>query len=1334
MKTRRFVKRLVIALVLGAMSEAALACSTAPVAIIKPKLEWRDYAYHTMVGAKVIFDLRGSYDPDAYDYIVKYKMQCYDEHSCLKYEHTECLKDCPSGARDHDFDGLIKYVFTSIGYHTILLYVTDNRGVECTSSAMCAVIVHESVSLDGSGVFGTISQGLTDWEYNKQNWVGSELWVGPGQYVENLEFNSAHNGLTLRSSNPADPAVVAETILEPVSNTGTAVRFNSGIGTDTKLAGFTITGANSSNSPYGTGILCSAGSPTVENCIIKDNYYGMYNEGDSSPVVNRCIFSHNAEGGITNGYYGGAGSVMVSNSVFYYNERWYNEGGGIYNKNYTVHLTNCTFFGNFAYYYGGAIYNTNTGVVNAKNCIFYANTAGYEPEEIYNESGTVTVSYSDVDDYKCYNVTRENCINSDPKFVNEDDAVGPDDIWGTLDDGLRIRPGLSTGGGGGSPCIDAGDPGTTTQQAGVTDLWGNPRLRDGDYGTDPLQIDMGACEVPSVWFVDDVVSNSTGKSWQTPFNTFQGVDGAFAKSRAGDEIWVAKGTYKPGATRASTFQLPEGRALYGGFPEAASNPSWVQRDWNANLSTLSGNIDSGGGNDAYHVVKGANGAILDGFVISGGYANGTGIDQRGGGMYNGGCWPEVRNCKFTANYASSGGGMANCGGSKTVVKGCIFEGYPEDYSAYFGGGMFNDGSAPEVSNSVFSGNKAVWGGGMYNVGVGADPLITNCVFAGNKAPLGGAGMMNYSGAAEFNNVPVLVNCTFSRNHHPADIGPEQAMYNFFSAPTVTNCIIWGDEDDTGGLIEGTAIVTFMRADASFRHCDIEHSRDEQDNWYDANGRDGGGNIDQTPVFRDETQPAGVAGNIWMTADDGLRLKNTSPCIDRADGDFAPEKDILGRRRFDEPSVIGGVGQPDYVDIGAYEYFGRRISGGEFHTLLTDLEGTLMACGGNIYKQLGIGDVPGPKLTPVQVKGENGVGYLSYIWCTDAGFYHSLAVSGSEGYVFAWGMNSAGQIGNGSDFWTVQPTPVKVSDGEMETTTNYLQDIVKVSAGRSGEYSLACDRTENRNAWAWGLNYTGQLGNNDSEHKSQKTPVRVVKVDNTPLTGIVDVDAGIHHSIGLDASGCVWTWGCNSRGQLGDGTTTQRDYAVNVVGLGGAEYLTNITDVAVTCGLSEFLLGSSYALEDAPSVDDGYVWAWGDNSEGQLGRGPSGPTHSLTPLQVLKGGQQVEGDYLRDIVAISAGNFHVLALDKNGNVWAWGRNISGQLGQGNFLPNDTKAPVRVKKSANEPLTNIILIDAGFEHSLAVDVEDNVWVWGENSSGQLGLGYNWPDREPYAKEMP
>jgi alpha-tubulin suppressor-like RCC1 family protein len=92
----------------------------------------------------------------------------------------------------------------------------------------------------------------------------------------------------------------------------------------------------------------------------------------------------------------------------------------------------------------------------------------------------------------------------------------------------------------------------------------------------------------------------------------------------------------------------------------------------------------------------------------------------------------------------------------------------------------------------------------------------------------------------------------------------------------------------------------------------------------------------------------------------------------------------------------------------------------------------------------------------------------------------------------------------------------------------------------------------------------------------------------------------------------------------------------------------------------------------------------------------------------------------------------MARDKNGNVWAWGDNSFGQLGKGDFRYNETEMPVQVKKPGDVPLTDIVTIDAGYEHSLAVDVDDRVWVWGRNQYGQLGLGNQ--DNEEYATLMP
>jgi len=157
---------------------------------------------------------------------------------------------------------------------------------------------------------------------------------------------------------------------------------------------------------------------------------------------------------------------------------------------------------------------------------------------------------------------------------------------------------------------------------------------------------------------------------------------------------------------------------------------------------------------------------------------------------------------------------------------------------------------------------------------------------------------------------------------------------------------------------------------------------------------------------------------------------------------------------------------------------------------------------------------------------------------------------------------------------------------------------------------------------------------------------------------------------------------------------------------------NIEDVAVCCGFDEDTgtgeWGSSYALESS-----GYVWAWGDGYLGKLGQGPSDLEDYDTPVKVK---DQSGQDFLSNIVAISAGSDHVLALDKDGYVWGWGDNLYGQLGVGDSYYYCTK-PVKVKKDASNFLDNIVYIDAGFEHSTAIDKYGNFWVWGSNEFGQL-----------------
>jgi len=191
--------------------------------------------------------------------------------------------------------------------------------------------------------------------------------------------------------------------------------------------------------------------------------------------------------------------------------------------------------------------------------------------------------------------------------------------------------------------------------------------------------------------------------------------------------------------------------------------------------------------------------------------------------------------------------------------------------------------------------------------------------------------------------------------------------------------------------------------------------------------------------------------------------------------------------------------------------------------------------------------------------------------------------------------------------------------------------------------------------------------------------------------------------------------------------------VQVLGEGGIGYLQNILDVAVSCGFDQ-TNGASYALE----ADTGYVCAWGNNQYGQLGQGDADDSAHPTPVKVLSGWQDGDPDSttpLEDIVAISAGCYHVLALDNEKKVWAWGKGASGQLGYGGTAPK--YEPVQVEKLVDgqpSPLTNIVYIDAGFNHSTAIDEDGNFWVWGENGLGQLGLGQGDTTDRYYATPMP
>ena len=271
-----------------------------------------------------------------------------------------------------------------------------------------------------------------------------------------------------------------------------------------------------------------------------------------------------------------------------------------------------------------------------------------------------------------------------------------------------------------------------------------------------------------------------------------------------------------------------------------------------------------------------------------------------------------------------------------------------------------------------------------------------------------------------------------------------------------------------------------------------------------------------------------------------------------------------------------------------------------------------------------------------------------------------------GIVWAWGANDVGQLGQGG--YDVVLDTVRVPD---------LTGVALVSAGTGHSLALR----EDGSVWAWGSNKAGQLGDGTKLYHSR--PIR------TALEGIMQISSGDFHNVAVGKDGSAWVWGFNGSGQA--------------------------------VGEDEHIRTTPYRIPDLPPVisaaagatftvaltADGEVWAWGGNSQGALGNGRLGGA-SYRPVKVAG---------LPYIVAIAAGSHHVLAVDEHGDVWAWGSNRGGQLGDGTLL--DQSVPVRVAGVAN-----VAEVAGGMYYSLARTRDGQVYAWGrhgvrvdDNPAGQL-----------------
>lgn len=200
-----------------------------------------------------------------------------------------------------------------------------------------------------------------------------------------------------------------------------------------------------------------------------------------------------------------------------------------------------------------------------------------------------------------------------------------------------------------------------------------------------------------------------------------------------------------------------------------------------------------------------------------------------------------------------------------------------------------------------------------------------------------------------------------------------------------------------------------------------------------------------------------------------------------------------------------------------------------------------------------------------------------------------------------------------------------------------------------------------------------------------------------------------HALAVKSDGSVLAWGSNGFGELGNNDfANDSDIPLQVVGPDGSSLLEDIVSVAA---------GRTHSLALRA---DGTVWTWGYASHGQLGTGNDGLISGLdpdsNPIGYTPFAVPVCG--LVDIVSIAAGDSHSLALDDNGQAFAFGSNTWGMLGDG--TTNHANTPVEVKTNASTSFSNVAVIGAGHFHTLAVDTSGNAFAWGRNEYGALGDG--------------
>lgn len=383
-------------------------------------------------------------------------------------------------------------------------------------------------------------------------------------------------------------------------------------------------------------------------------------------------------------------------------------------------------------------------------------------------------------------------------------------------------------------------------------------------------------------------------------------------------------------------------------------------------------------------------------------------------------------------------------------------------------------------------------------------------------------------------------------------------------------------------------------------------------------------------------------------------------------------------------TTGGTVVSDSVPETAF----TQVAGGGNSAFALDDQGQAFAWGYNYNGQLGDGTVnqgvPSNRPVPGPVTMPAGVTFTA--------LGNGSIALGSDGNVYAWGENTYGQVGDGT---TVdRPTPVPVSRANVPAGVTFTSVSKEES---SSQYAIALG--SDGLAYAWGDNAQGVLGDGTTTSRAEPGPVSMANVP----AGVTftAVSAGSESAYALGSDGLIYSWGGNAAGALGDGTTGAGRSEPGPVSMATMPAGVTFTDVAG---------GFLYALAKG---SDGQVYSWGYNRNGFLGDGTT--TDRLEPGPVSMASVPAGITFN----SISVGYLSSYAIGSDGQIYSWGRNIEGELGDGTTTERlEPTAASMANVPAGVSFTAISATQSAAV--LALGSDHRVYTWGANSAGQLGDG--------------